>query len=176
MAFLAPWRFKIFALGLSTASESPDSLTDRVEIWLREALRCRQPSGGFRARRLVTGRLTLGTTCEGRGLWTARTSSGASPCSAARQTSSRLAGSSKGGNICGGTRTRMERAFPGTRSTNPRMANVRTIPCTAGGVTRKKRCMSASAGGSRWMRVYARMNARYCPCRAVNLRPCLPFT
>jgi len=99
--------------------------------------------------------------------------SGGCGCSAAPHASSCAAGSSSGGSSSGGTRTRSDRARPGIRSTKPRSARVRTMPCTDGGVTRKNRCMSASAGGSRRIRVYARMNARYWPCRTVNLRRCV---
>ena len=41
----------------------------------------------------------------------------------------------------------MHRAAPGWREINPAFSSVSSIWWTVGGVTRKKRCMSACAGG-----------------------------
>jgi len=46
----------------------------------------------------------------------------------------------------------MLRATPGWRRIRPARSSVRTIWWTEGGVTRKWRCISASAGGRRNMR------------------------
>jgi hypothetical protein len=78
-------------------------------------------------------------------------------------------GSSRGGSSAGGTRSRIERALPGVRPMRPRFSSARTIEWTLGGVTRKRRSISASAGACRWMMVYARMKAGYCPWSGVNL-------
>ena len=63
----------------------------------------------------------------------------------------------------------MLRGTPGCRQIKPAFSRVTTIWCTAGPLTRKKRCISASAGGLPMTSVYAWMKARYCPWRAVKL-------
>ena len=55
-------------------------------------------------------------------------------------------GGIKAGKSCQSTRTAMLRATPGWREINPARSRVSTIWWTEGGVTRKNRCMSASAG------------------------------
>jgi hypothetical protein len=54
---------------------------------------------------------------------------------------------SKSGNASRESRSRIERACPGTRSMNPFCSNVTTMWCTAGAETLKYRCISVSAGG-----------------------------
>jgi hypothetical protein len=51
---------------------------------------------------------------------------------------------------------------------NPRRSRVRIMLCTDGGVTPKKRCRSASAGGRRCSFVYRAMYVRYWPCTLVK--------
>ena len=48
----------------------------------------------------------------------------------------------------------MLRATPGWRRMWPRRSSVRTIWCTEGGLSWKWRCMSVSAGGRPWTRVF----------------------
>src|SRR2546427_7822521 len=54
---------------------------------------------------------------------------------------------SNSGNASRESRSRIERACPGTRSMHPFCSNVTTIWCTAGAETLKYRCISVSAGG-----------------------------
>jgi hypothetical protein len=52
-----------------------------------------------------------------------------------------------GSKVIGSTITLILRARPGSRRIRPERSRARTMPCTEGGVTRKCRCRSASAGG-----------------------------
>ena len=51
---------------------------------------------------------------------------------------------------------------------SPRRSSSMIMLWTLGGVTPKKRCMSASAGGCRLTRAYVWMKARYWPCFSVK--------
>src|SRR3954449_8349930 len=61
-----------------------------------------------------------------------------------------------------------ERATRGYREINPARSRVSSIWCTGGGLTRKKRWMSVSAGARPCRRREAWVKARYCPCRGVK--------